>query len=106
MILMYRIAAIGNLPHIRALALVGVEWFDEEEVSPSDIRGIISDKSYAILIVSEQVYLKYKHILDNIKRPEFSVVILGRDEEKASDILERKIERALGTRIFEHGRGG
>ncbi len=98
---MYKIAAVGNLPHIRALALIGVEWFDENDEVTQKIREIISNKEYAILIVSEDVYVKHQELLDNVKRPEFSVVILGKDEEKASKVLEKKIERALGIRIFE-----
>ena len=98
---MYKIAAIGNLPHIRALALIGVEWFDENEEVTQKIRDIISNKEYAILIVSEDVYTKHQELLDSVSRPEFSVVILGKDEEKASKVLEKKIERALGIRIFE-----
>jgi len=98
---MYKIAAIGNLPHIRALALIGVEWFEEGDNTEGIIADIIKNPQYAILIVSEDVYTKYKELLDSVNRPEFSIVILGKDEEKASQVLEKKIERALGIRIFE-----
>ncbi len=98
---MYKIAAVGNLPHIRALALIGVDWYEDDKNVADVISRIVRDKEYAILIVSEDVYENHKDILDNTGRPEFSVVILGKDEEKASQVLERKIERALGIRIFE-----
>ncbi len=98
---MYKIAAVGNLPHIRALALIGVDWYENNKNVAAVLSRVVKDKEYAILIVSEEVYEDYKDILENVNRPEFSVVILGKDEEKASQVLERKIERALGIRIFE-----
>lgn len=98
---MYKIAAVGNLPHIRALALIGVDWYENDKNVAEVLSRIVRNKEYAILIVSEDVYEQHKDILENVSRPEFSVVILGKDEEKASQVLERKIERALGIRIFE-----
>ncbi len=98
---MYKIAAVGNLPHIRALALVGVDWFSESDDVEGILKQIISSREYAILIVSDEIYNNYQELLEKSSRPEFSVVILGKDEEKASKALEKKIERALGIRIFE-----
>jgi vacuolar-type H+-ATPase subunit F/Vma7 len=96
---MYKIVAIGDLPNIRALSLIGVEWYPEAKAEDA-LKMVKSDKSVAILIISDDVYNRFAEFLESIKRPEFSVIVLGRAEGFFLKSLERKIERALGVRIF------
>ncbi len=96
---MYKIVAVGDLPNIRALSLIGVEWYPEGEAEEA-LNRVKNDKRVAILIVSDSVYKQFSELIESIKRPEFSVIVLGRAEGFFLKSLEKKIERALGVRIF------
>ncbi len=100
---MSKVAAIGEKEKILPLSSVGVEIIPLKDKEEADIINGVLKGDYAVVIVEEGVYIKYKELFDRVKGNMLPAVIPlplgGESQDYGIKRLREMLIKAIGADI-------